>query len=373
MGSKVKWVRLGDYITPRNERNSDLRYGVELIEGVNSDGEFQPTKAVTDGIDLKPYKAVWPGDIVYNPSRLNIGSLAYRETGMCIVSHLYQVFHVKDQFKDVLYPEYLLIWFKRDEFSRIVDYYNYGSQRAEFNLKKLGELEIPLPSPEEQQKVVNAWKACREIKEQNEAKVAPLMQLCQSYIQELKHKTKSTYRIGKAIQIQDQTNTDNKSLEVLGLNRDKEFMPTVANLESVSLKKYKVVTKGQFAFSGMQTGRDVCIRISLYDKDIPALISPAYTTFSLNGSEPLLPEYMMLVFKNPEMDRLGWFYSDSSVRSNLDWNRFLDIEIPYVPLDVQRAIVDIYKCANEAKQIAAEADRLSREVCPALLQHIIHN
>lgn len=198
------------------------------------------------------------------------------------------------------------------------------------------------------------------------------MQLCQSYIQELKHKTKATYRIGKAIRLQDETNTENKLYDVLGLNKDKEFMPTVANLENVSLKKYKVVSKGQFAFSGMQTGRDICIRISLYEKDVPALISPAYTTFTLDEKEPLLPEYMMLVFKNPEMDRLGWFYSDSSVRSNLDWNRFLDIEIPYVPLDVQRAIVNIYKCANEAKQIAAEADRLSREVCPALLQHVTH-
>lgn len=72
------------------------------------------------------------------------------------------------------------------------------------------------------------------------------------------------------------------------------------------------------------------------------------------------------------MDRLGWFYSDSSVRANLDWNRFIDIEIPLPPIEVQQAIVNIYKCANEAKQIAEEADRLSREVCPALLQHVIH-
>ena len=205
--SKVKWVRLGDYISPRNERNSDLRYGVELIEGVNSDGEFQSTKAITDGIDLKPYKAVWPGDIVYNPSRLNIGSLAYRESGMCIVSHLYQVFHVKEEFKNELLPEFLLIWFKRDEFSRVVDYYNYGSQRAEFNLKKLGELIIPLPSLSEQQKVVNAWKALREIKEQNEAKAAPLMQLCQSYIQELKHKYPAQ-EIGPYIEEYDSRNKD---------------------------------------------------------------------------------------------------------------------------------------------------------------------
>ena len=372
MGSKVKWVKLGDYITARNERNSDLRYGIDLIEGVNSRGEFQQTKAITAGIDLKPYKAVWPGDIAYNPSRLNIGSLAYRESGMCIVSHLYQVFHVKDKYKDVLLPEFLLVWFKRDEFLRSVDYFNYGSQRAEFNLKKLGELDIPLPSIEEQRKVVNVWKVLREVKAQNEAKAAPLLQLCQSYIQELKHKYPKNYRIGKAIKVYDKTNINEENLEVLGLNSNKEFMPTVANLESVSTKKYKVVSKGVFAFSGMQTGRDECIRICLYDKDTSALISPAYTTFTLDDTQPLLPEYLMLSFKSSEMDRLGWFYSDSSVRSNLDWNRFLEIEISLPPIDVQQAIVDIYKCANEAKQIAAEADRMSREVCPALIQHIIN-
>ena len=64
----VKWVRLGDYISQRRENNSSLKYGIDLIEGVNSNGEFQPTKALTDNINLKPYKVVRHGDIVYNPS-----------------------------------------------------------------------------------------------------------------------------------------------------------------------------------------------------------------------------------------------------------------------------------------------------------------
>lgn len=34
----------------------------------------------------------------------------------------------------------------------------------------------------------------------------------------------------------------------------------------------------------------------------------------------------------------------------------------------QQAIVDVYRCASEAKKIAAEADRLSREICPALVR-----
>lgn len=150
-------------------------------------------------------------------------------------------------------------------------------------------------------------------------------------------------------------------------------MPTIASMDTINTNKYKVIRKGEFAFSGMQTGRDKCIRIALYDQNTPALISPAYTTFALNENEPILPEYFMMIFKNPEMDRLGWFYSDSSVRANLDWNRFIDIEIPKLSIELQRAIVNIYKCANEAKQIAEEADRLSREVCPALLQHVIHS
>ncbi len=371
--SHVKWVRLGDYISPRRENNSSLKYGIDLIEGVNSNGDFQPTKALTDNINLKPYKVVRHGDIVYNPSRLNIGSLAYRTGDMCIVSHLYQVFYIKEKYQSRLSAEFLTLYLRRNEFYRYVDYDNFGSQRAEYNLRKLSELLIPLPSPDEQQKVVNAWKAFREIKEQNETKAAPLMQVCQSYIQKAKKNNIGKYRIGKAIKIVDTINKDGHSYEVLGLNSNKVFMPTIASVDTVNTSKYKVIGKGEFAFSGMQTGRDKCIRIALYDKDTPALISPAYTTFALDENEPILPEYFMMIFKNPEMDRLGWFYSDSSVRANLDWDRFIDIEIPLLPIELQQAIVNIYKCANEAKQIAEDADRLSREVCPALIQHVIHS
>lgn len=364
--------RIGNFISLYELRNSEKKD--YPVVGINKDKTFMPTVANLEGVDTAKYKVVSKGVFVFSGMQtgrdicIRIG--LYSDDTPALVSPAYTTFTI-DTLK--VLPEYFFMFFNREESDRYGWFISDSSVRANLDWPRFLDIEIPLPSLSEQQKVVNAWKALREIKEQNEAKAAPLMLLCQSYIQELKHKTKATYRIGKAIRLQDETNTENKLYDVLGLNKDKEFMPTVANLENVSLKKYKVVSKGLFAFSGMQTGRDICIRISLYEKDVPALISPAYTTFTLDEKEPLLPEYMMLVFKNPEMDRLGWFYSDSSVRSNLDWNRFLDIEIPYVPLDVQRAIVNIYKCANEAKQIAAEADILSRTVCPALIQHIIHN
>lgn len=370
MGSKV---RIGSFISVCDKRNkSNLNLPVY---GINKENEFMPTVANMTDVDTSKYKLLSRGVFAFNGMHVGrdiavpIGKYDFGFDAL--ISPAYTTFTI-DETKGIL-EEFFEVFIRLDEFDRLAWFYCDSSVRGGLEWKRFLDIEILLPSPEEQQKVVNVWKACKEIKEQNEAKAAPLMQLCQSYIQELRKNTNKKYRIGKAIKLYDKVNTKGIDYEVLGLNKEKAFMPTVANLESVNTKKYKVVNKGLFAFSGMQTGRDVCIRISLYDKDVPALISPAYTTFSLDESEPLIPEYMMLLFMGSEMDRLGWFYSDSSVRSNLDWNRFVDIEIPLPPIDVQRAIVNIYKCANEAKQIAEEADKLSREVCPALLQHIIHS
>ena len=372
--SSVKWVRLGDYIEQCDKRNTDLRYDISDVMGMTITKEIISTKANLEGNDLSKFKIVDPGEFVFNPrthgKRIGLGLNNTNKAFLISWNNI--AFRIA--YKDKLLPNYLYLYFNRDEWDRYACFNSWGSSTEVFTWNELCRMEIPLPSVAEQQKVVNVWRAFREIKEQNEAKAAPLMQLCQSYIQEIRKKNNvRNYRIGNAIEVIDKTNKDSSPYEVLGLNNNKMFMPTVASMDTINTSKYKIIRKGEFAFSGMQTGRDKCIRIALYDKDIPALISPAYTTFILDKEEPILPEYFMMIFKNPEMDRLGWFYSDSSVRANLDWNRFIDIEIPLPPIEVQQAIVNIYKCGNEAKLIAEEADRLSREVCPALLQHVIHS
>ena len=82
-------VRLGDYIMRSTVNNRDEKYGIELIEGVTNEGVFASPKGNPLDVDLKPYKIVNNGAFVYNPSRLNLGSIAYRTGGLCIVSHLY--------------------------------------------------------------------------------------------------------------------------------------------------------------------------------------------------------------------------------------------------------------------------------------------
>lgn len=165
--------------------------------------------------------------------------------------------------------------------------------------------------------------------------------------------TEVTYmRMGDLIILQDKVNSDNNGFPVLGLNKEKSFMPTVANVNDVNLQKYKVVEKGWFAFSGMQTGRDVCIRLARYTDDFPALISPAYTTFTLRdrvGEKEISPAYVFMFFNREESDRYGAFISDSSVRANLDWSRFCDIEIPVPDIKIQRQLVDVWEGLNGLK------------------------
>lgn len=372
--SHIKWVRLGDYISPRRENNSSLKYGIDLIEGVNSDGEFQPTKALTDNINLKPYKVVRHGDIVYNPSRLNIGSLAYRTGGMCIVSHLYQVFYIKEEHQSVLSAEFLTLYLRRNEFYRYVDYDNFGSQRAEYNLNKLSELLIPLPSPDEQQKVVNAWKAFQEIKEQNEAKAAPLMQVCQSYIQELKYKY-PLQEIEPYIDEYDERNSNETYGldDVRGISIEKKIIETKANMDGVKLTPYKIFKTNTFCYVTITSRNGEKITLALNKNNNNHIVSSSYITFTINNEERILPEFLYLWFCRPEFDRYVRFNSWGSAREAFSFEDMKRCKIPIPPIDVQRAIVNIYKCANEAKQIAEEADRLSREVCPALLQHVIHS
>ena len=156
-------------------------------------------------------------------------------------------------------------------------------------------------------------------------------------------------RIGDLIKVVDERNSYGFR-DFYGLNINKAFMPTVANTEGLDEAKYKVVRKGRFVFSGMQTGRDECIRISMYMQEKPIIVSPAYITFEICAFDEVLPIYFFMIFLSKEKDRLGWFYSDGSIRSNLDWDRFCDIELELPDISTQKKYVDIYEAVVANQQ-----------------------
>ena len=372
MESKVKWVQLGDYIEQCDERNEALQYGLDDVRGVSNTKLIQKTKANMTGRNLSTFHVVVKNHFVFNRRTTRNGErlgLGFNDSNdIFIFTEDYVHFKIIDE--ELLEPTFLYIFFLRDEFDRQVRYHSWGSATEFFNWEDMQRVLIPLPSLSEQQKVVNAWKALREIKEQNEAKAAPLMQLCQSYIQELKHKYPAQ-EIGPYIEESNERNKNGYfgADALMGVCSEGTFIKSIANTSGLVFNNYKIVHRGDFAYSNRINVGSIALR---YDDD--CIISPSYAVFRIKNEcrDKLLNEYLAIWFRRAEFLRATLFFAFGTIKDDFSHREMCRVKMPIPPLDVQRAIVNIYKCANEAKQIAAEADRLSRELCPALLQHVIN-
>ena len=178
-------------------------------------------------------------------------------------------------------------------------------------------------------------------------------------------------RIGDNIRLVDNRNKDFSVTNLLGINITKNFIPSVANTSESDLSKYKIIQKGQFAYSAMQVGRDETIRLAMYTEEKPAIISPAYLVIEVIDESEFLPEYMMMWFQRPESDRYGWFISDSSVRASLEWERFCEIQIPIPEIDEQRKYVALYSgLLNNQKIYQNSLDDLQL-ICDTYIENLV--
>lgn len=365
------WVRLGELIELCDERNSEGKYGIDDVRGMTISKEIISTKADIKDTDLSKFYIVYPNEFIYNPRThgKKIGLGFNNSLKPILISWNNTAFKVKDIEK--VEPTYLYMIFNREEWDREACYNSWGSSTVVFVWEDLCNMKIPLPSIETQKQLVAVYNGLKELAEENEKLLEPLEESCQAFIVDCKKKYPMK-RLGDMIEIDEKINFDNRDLEFLGINKDKVFMPSVATTDGLDKSKYKVITKGKFVFSGMQTGRDICIRFGLYNVSVDGLVSPAYTTYSVTDTN-ILPEFIMMNFKRSEMDRLGWFLSDSSIRSNLDFDRFHEIQIPLPPLEIQQKIVDLYNCYEECKRISTVAREKIKNLCPALVQKAAHS
>ena len=159
---------------------------------------------------------------------------------------------------------------------------------------------------------------------------------------------KSNYDIlGNHIRLIDTRNRESITDRVLGINIDKFFMPSVANVIGTDLSKYKLITKGKFACNPMHVGRDERLPVALYDEEKPAIVSPAYFMFEVIDNSILNEDYLMMWFRRPEFDRIGWLHTDGSVRGGITWDDICRLELPIPPIENQLEIVNSYKAITE--------------------------
>ena len=360
-------IRLGDYIERSTINNKDLKYGVDLIVGVNSQGVFATPKGNTDGVDLKPYKIVENGAFVYNPTRLELGSIAYRTEGLCIVSHLYMVFYLTDEGKKIIDPMWLYIYFRRSEFCREVTFRNFGSQRPEFNFNDMSDIIIPLPDIEIQKKYVDIYNAMLENQKSYEYGLEDLKLACDAYIEDLRRQMPCE-AIATYIEEVNKKNVGNLKLDsVRGIATSKEFINTKANMEGVSLENYKVVEPGMIAFISDTSRRADKMSLALNQSCENYLVSSISTVIQTDNTK-LLPKYLYLFFCRTEFDRYARFHSWGSARETFSLDDMKEVRMPLPSIDVQKAIVGIYEAYTIRKEINEKLKAQIKDICPILIK-----
>lgn len=357
------WCHLGEFIERIDERNVEDQ--VHIVKSVSVSKEFKDTNAKVDKTKLQNYKIVKPGEISFVQTTGNEKCLCIAVNHFCeplVVTSVNEVFKVDET---RLLADYLYIWWRRSESDRYARYNSWGSARETFDWKDMCRTEIPVPPLEVQQEVVETWQGLRKMKQENEALVEPLLALCRSYLQECKKKYPMK-EIGPYLLPHDERNSNLEIKLSQGVANTKEFQdPKQVSSNSCA---DKIVHRGQFAYNRATTRNGEKISIA-YREGPDCTVSSAYQVFSVADENTLSPLFLLLWVSRPEFDRYARYMSKGSAHEFFEFDEMCRVKMPLPPIEVQQAIVDVYRCANEAKRIAAEADRLSREICPALVRY----
>lgn len=145
---------IGDYIKLVDERNRDLR--IKTLLGLTINKQFIPSVANTVGTDMGNYKIIKKNQFacstmqVRRDKKMPVALLQNYDEA--IISQAYPVFEVIDE--NLLLPEYLMMWFSREEFDREACFHAVGGVRGSLEWEDFCTMKFPLPSLEKQCEIV---------------------------------------------------------------------------------------------------------------------------------------------------------------------------------------------------------------------------
>lgn len=153
---------LGDYICDRSEKvqlNAYPEEDFDILQVTNQNGvSYSYTK---QGKEFnQSYKKVYTNDLVYNPYRINVGSigLVASDCNEMYVSPAYVVFYINSE---KLLPEFLYYLMKTSWYNPVIRANTSGSVRQNLTFDLLKNLEIPIIPVTEQIEILEEIKKLR--------------------------------------------------------------------------------------------------------------------------------------------------------------------------------------------------------------------
>lgn len=169
-------VPVGDLLEEIDVRNTDG--SITSVQGINIEKQFMPSVADTSSVNLRNYKVVHEGQFAYSSMQTGrdecIRIALHDKSTPILISPAYSVLQVKDP---SIVAEYIMLWFSRPETDRYGWFASDASVRANLDLDRFYEIQIPMPDTSKQQSIANiyiAYMLRREINEQLKAQIKDL-------------------------------------------------------------------------------------------------------------------------------------------------------------------------------------------------------
>lgn len=158
---RSNYKMLGDYIELVSRTNSDLKYGIDDVRGCSNTKQIMQTRANLIGRTYEKFIVLKPQEFVFNRRTTRNGErigMAFNNTEReYIFTNDYVAFRVKRDCLDTLLPEYLYLFFCRDEFDRYARYKSTGSATEFFNWEDMCAVPFTAPQIDLQKQIVKAY------------------------------------------------------------------------------------------------------------------------------------------------------------------------------------------------------------------------
>ena len=246
---KSNYNQLGQYIEMVSRTNSDLKYGIEDVRGCSNTKQMMQTRANLIGRTYEKFIVLRPQEFVFNRRTTRNGEkigMAYNNTDReYIFTNDYVAFRVKQEYLDKLLPDYLYMFFCRDEFDRYARYKSTGSATEFFNWEDMCAVPFEIPPMDFQQLVVNAYKVLNERIETKQKINDNLAATIQTIFLSCKQSdTFKTYlplnELVKTVNFRNKDNVYGID-DLMGVSLTKEFIKSPANTISLDVSNYKIV------------------------------------------------------------------------------------------------------------------------------------
>ncbi|MDT7849400.1 restriction endonuclease subunit S [Methylophilus sp. VKM B-3414] len=177
---------LNDVLVKNSSKNRNCEF--TLVQSVTNKHGFINQDELFEGRviaskDLSNYYIIKKGAFAYNPSRIDVGSLAYKGDDLIsVVSPLYVSFYAKP---NLIVDRFLLNWFTSQNFKTQMNSSFEGSVRNTLSYDALSKIIVSLPCLEEQTKISDLLSVIEDKLTHTQIQLAAAKQYKQGLLQQM--------------------------------------------------------------------------------------------------------------------------------------------------------------------------------------------